>query len=159
MRKQNFAKKFARAAVICAACMALPLAAQDYPSKPLRLISPFSAGGGADTVARFFGQKLSAALQQQVVVDNRAGANGIIGAEFIAKSAPDGYAMILASTGVAINPNLYPKMPFDTLRDLAPVTLITSTPELFVVHPSLPVKSIREMVALAKSKPGQLSMA
>lgn len=140
-------------AAACGAC------AQSFPSKPLRLIVGFPAGGPIDIVARLLAVKMAEVLGQPVVVDNRAGANGIIGMEAVAKSAPDGYTMILASTGVAINPNLYPKMPFDTLRDLAPVTLITSTPELFVVHPSVPVKSIREMVALAKARPGQISIA
>ena len=140
-------------------CLALPAFAQNFPSKPLRLVVGFPAGGPIDIVARLLAVKLSEVYGQQVVVDNRAGANGIIGMEYVAKSAPDGYTMILVSTGIAINPNLYPKLPFDTLRDLAPVTLITSTPELFVVHPSVPVKSIREMVALAKARPGQISIA
>lgn len=140
-------------------CLVLPAFAQNFPSKPLRLVVGFPAGGPIDIVARLLAVKLSEVYGQQVVVDNRAGANGIIGMEYVAKSAPDGYTMILVSTGIAINPNLYPKLPFDTLRDLAPVTLITSTPELFVVHPSVPVKSIREMVALAKARPGQISIA
>ncbi len=140
-------------AAACGAC------AQSFPAKPLRLIVGFPAGGPIDIVARLLAVKMAEVFGQPVVVDNRAGANGIIGMEAVAKSVPDGYTMILASTGVAINPNLYPKMPFDTLRDLAPVTLITSTPELFVVHPSVPVKSIKEMVALAKARPGQISIA
>jgi tripartite-type tricarboxylate transporter receptor subunit TctC len=119
----------------------------------------FPAGGPIDIVARMMAPKLSEALGQQVVVDNRGGANGMIGTEFVAKSAPDGYTMILTSTGLAINPHLYPKIPYDTLRDLAPVTLVTSTPELFVVHPSVPAKNMKEMIALAKARPRQINIA
>lgn len=133
--------------------------AQAYPSKPLRVVVGFPAGGPIDIVARLMAVKMAEVFGQQVVVDNRAGANGIIGIDYVAKSAPDGYTMVLASTGLAINPNLYPKMPFDTLRELAPVTLVTATPELFVVHPSVPAKSMREMIALAKARPGQISVA
>jgi len=133
--------------------------AQSYPSKPLRIVVGFPAGGPIDIVARMMTPKLSEALGQQVVVDNRGGANGMIGTEFVAKSAPDGYTMILTSTGLAINPHLYPKIPYDTLRDLAPVTLVTSTPELFVVHPSVPAKTMKEMIALAKARPRQISIA
>jgi tripartite-type tricarboxylate transporter receptor subunit TctC len=135
------------------------VSAQGYPSKPLRIVVGFPAGGPIDIVARLMAPRLSEALGQQVVVDNRGGANGMIGTEFVAKSAPDGYTMILASTGLAINPNLYPKMPYDTLRDLAPVTLVTSTPELFVVHPSVPAKTMKDMIALAKARPGQINIA
>jgi len=133
--------------------------AQSYPSKPLRIVVGFPAGGPIDIVARMMAPKLSEALGQQVVVDNRGGANGMIGTEFVAKSAPDGYTMILTSTGLVINPHLYPKIPYDTLRDLAPVTLVTSTPELFVVHPSVPAKTMKEMIALAKARPRQISIA
>ena len=133
--------------------------AQAYPSKPLRIVVGFPAGGPIDIVARMMAPKLSEALGQQVVVDNRGGANGMIGTEFVAKSAPDGYTMILTSTGLAINPHLYSKIPYDTLRDLAPVTLVTSTPELFVVHPSVPAKTMKEMITLAKARPRQINIA
>ncbi len=146
-------------ALFCAAGIAPAALAQAYPAKPLRLIVGFPAGGPIDIVARLLAVKMSEVFAQQVVVDNRAGANGMIGTELVAKSAPDGYTMILASTGIAINPNLYPKMPYDALRDLTPVTLITATPELFVVHPSVPAQSMREMIALAKARPGQISIA
>ena len=136
-----------------------PAIAQSYPSKPLRIVVGFPAGGPIDIVARMMAPKLSEALGQQVVVDNRGGANGMIGTEFVAKSAPDGYTMILTSTGLVINPHLYPKIPYDTLRDLAPVTLVTSTPELFVVHPSVPAKTMKEMIALAKARPRQINIA
>ena len=136
-----------------------PAFAQSYPSKPLRIVVGFPAGGPIDIVARMMAPKLSEALGQQVVVDNRGGANGMIGTEFVAKSAPDGYTMILTSTGLAINPHLYPKIAYDTLRDLAPVTLVTSTPELFVVHPSVPAKNMKDMIALAKARPRQINIA
>ena len=148
------------AVALCVAGGAIQIAqAQSYPSKPLRLIVGFPAGGPVDIVARLLAVKMADVFGQQVVVDNRGGANGMIATDFVAKSAPDGYTMILASTGIAINPGLYPKMSYDTLRDLAPVTLITATPELFVVHPSVPAKSIKEMIALVKARPGQLSVA
>ena len=133
--------------------------AQSYPSKPLRMVVGFPAGGPVDIVARLLAAKLSDVFGQQVLVDNRGGANGMIATEFVAKSAPDGYTMMLISTGVAINPSLYPKMAYDTLRDLQPVTLVTETPELLVVHPSVPAKSIGDLIALAKARPGQLSVA
>lgn len=134
--------------------------AQNFPSKPLRLVVAFPAGGPIDFTARVLSPKMSELLGQQVIVDNRAGANGIIGSDFVAKSPPDGYNLVLASPGaVAISPAIYPKMPFDTLRDFTPVTLVSTTPELLVVHPSLPVKTVKELIALAKSRPGQLNMA
>lgn len=134
--------------------------AQNFPSRPLRLVVAFPAGGPIDFAARVLSPKMSELLGQQVIVDNRAGANGIIGSDFVAKSSPDGYNMVLASPGaVAISPAIYPKMPFDTMRDFTAVTLVSTTPELLVVHPSLPVKSIKELVALAKARPGQLNMA
>ena len=134
--------------------------AQNFPAKPLRLIIGFPAGGPIDIVARVMSPKLGEILGQQVVVDNRAGANGLIGADAVAKSAPDGYTMILISTGtVAISPHIYPKMPYDALRDLACVTLVTQTGELLVVHPSLPAKTLKELIALAKSRPGQITIA
>ena len=134
--------------------------AQAYPAKPLRVVVGFPAGGPIDIVARLMAPKLGEFAGQQVVVDNRAGANGIIGADWVAKSAPDGYTMILISTGTAtISPHLYPKMPYDTLRDLASVALVTSTPELLVVHPSVPAKNMRELIALAKARPGEITIA
>jgi tripartite-type tricarboxylate transporter receptor subunit TctC len=149
----------ARVLLTVAVCIALPLAAQDYPAKPVRLISPFAAGGGADTVARFFGQKLSAALQQQVVVDNRAGAGSIIGTDLAVKAPPDGYTLLIVNDTHAINANLFRKLPYDPIRDFAPITLIASTPFLLLVHPSLPVKTAQDLVRLAKSKPGQINYA
>jgi tripartite-type tricarboxylate transporter receptor subunit TctC len=135
-------------------------AAQSYPAKPVRMIIGFPAGGPIDIVARVMSPKLAEIFGQQVVIDNRAGANGLIGADAVAKSAPDGYTMILISTGTAtISPHIYPKMPYDSMRDLANVTLVTSTGELLVVHPSLPAKNIKELIALAKTRPGEITIA
>ena len=134
--------------------------AQGYPSKPLRLITPVSAGSAVDTVARVVGQKLSDAWGQQVVVDNRIGANGIIGTEAAAKSPADGYTLYLGNDAMlATNPNLYTKLPYDPIRDFAPVTLAASIPLVLVVHSSLPVKSVQELIAFAKAHPGELNYA
>ena len=134
--------------------------AQAYPVKPIRFIVPFSAGGGADIVARAIAQKLGDALAQQVVIDNRTGAAAIIGTELAAKSAPDGYTLILGQTGPnSINPGLYEKLPYDALRDFAPITLATTYPYVLVVHPSIPAKTVTELIALAKARPNELSFA
>jgi tripartite-type tricarboxylate transporter receptor subunit TctC len=134
--------------------------AQAFPSKPVRMVIGFPAGGPIDIVARVMSPKLGEVLGQQVVVDNRGGANGLIGGEAVAKSAPDGYTIFLVSTGTAtISPHIYPKMPYDPQRDLVCVTLVTQTGELLVIHPSLPVKNVKEMIALAKARPGQISIA
>jgi tripartite-type tricarboxylate transporter receptor subunit TctC len=139
------------------ACSAL---AQTYPARPVRLIVPFAPAGSTDVTARIVAQKLSDAWRQQVIVDNRPGAGGNIGADAVAKAAPDGYTLLLATTGVmAINQKLYRNMPFDAQRDFAPVTQIGSLPLILVVHRSLPVTSVKALVALAKSRPGQLSYA
>ena len=135
-----------------------PAAAQPYPLKPVRLVLPYPPGGGSDTIGRPLAQKMSEGLGQQVVVENRGGANGNIGMEAVARSAPDGYTIVFAlSAQLAINPGLYQKIPYDPLRDYAPVTLFGSGVYLLVVHPSLPVKSVKELVALAKARPGQLA--
>ena len=134
--------------------------AQAYPSKTLRIVVAFPAGGPIDIVARLISPKLGELMGQQVIVDNRAGANGLIGTDHVAKSAPDGYTMVLASvSAVAISPAIFPRMPFETMRDLACVTLISTTPDLLVVHPSVPAKSVKELVALARARPGQINMA
>lgn len=130
-----------------------------YPTKPLRLIVPYPAGGGVDTVARVLGVKLSEVLGQQVVVDNRPGANGIIGSDITAKAAPDGYTMLMQSVAHAINASLYRKLPYDSVKDFAAVTLVNTQPNLLVVYPSLPAASVRELLAMAKSKPGVLTLA
>lgn len=135
-------------------------ATQAYPTRSIRLVVPFAAGGGTDIVARTVGLKLSEALGQPVVVDNRVGAAGTIGTDFVAKSAGDGYTLLMGSNGpMAITPSLQAKLPYDPLRDFAPVALVTTMPFLLVVHPSLPVRSVRDLVALAKARPGQLNYA
>src|ERR1043166_1642662 len=131
--------------------------AQSYPSKPIRLVVPFVAGGPTDIQGRQIGQKRAEALGQQVVVDNRGGANGNIGMEIVAKSPPDGYTIVIATVGtLAVNPHLY-KTSFDVMRDFAPVTQLTQSPALLVVHPSLPARSVKELIALARARPGQLT--
>ena len=139
--------------------MAASVLAQSYPVKPVRFIVPWPPGGGADTISRLMTPKLSEALGQQVVIDNRVGAAGNIGAEMAAKSPPDGYTILGAYAGThAINPALYRNMPFRE-SDFAPVIWLASVPQLVTVHPSLPVKNIRELIALAKARPGQLNFA
>lgn len=131
---------------------------QQYPTKPIRIVVPIAAGGTGDALARFVGERLSDTFHQQVVIDNRPGANGFIGTEAVIKSPADGYTILLASTGnIAINPGLYGiKLPFDPERDLAPITQVANTSLVLVVHPSLPVRNIRELIAFAKAKPGTL---
>lgn len=133
--------------------------AQTYPAKPVRLLIGFAAGGGADIVARGLSPRLAEALGQQIVVDNRPGANGIIAAELAAKAPPDGYTLLVAPGNYAFAPAMYPKLAFDMATAFAPVSQLAETPLLVVVHPSLPVKTIPQLIALAKSRPGQLSYA
>jgi tripartite-type tricarboxylate transporter receptor subunit TctC len=132
--------------------------AQDYPHKPLRLIVPFPPGGGNDILARSVGQRLAEALGQQVIIDNRGGAGGLIGAELAAKAAPDGYTIFLASIGnLAFTPALHSRLPYDPVRDFAPVSLLATSAFMLVVNPSLPAKSVKDLIALAKAKPGALN--
>ncbi len=149
--------------VVQGLCLLLAAAiaqAQNYPVKPVRVITPFTAGSAIDTLARVLGQKMSDAWGQQVVIDNRIGANGIIGTEAAAKAPADGYTLHLGNIAtLAVNPHLYAKLPYDALRDFAPVTMAATIPVVLVVHPSLPVKSIKELIALAKARPGQLNYA
>jgi tripartite-type tricarboxylate transporter receptor subunit TctC len=136
------------------------VAAQEYPSKPVRLIVPFAPGGGNDIVARAIAQQLSASLGRQFVVDNRAGAGGVVGAELAAKSPADGYTLFLGGVGShAVNPNLHTKLPYDPVADFAPITLIASAPSVLVVHPAVPARTIEEFTALAKANPGKLNFA
>ncbi len=143
----------------CAQFFAVAAYAQTaYPSRSLKLVVAFPAGGPADTFGRAIAQKLTEILGQPVIVDNRAGASGIIATEYIAKAPPDGYTFYLASSGVlALHPNLYEKLPYNIVRDFAPVTLAVTVPEILVVHPSVPAKTAKEYAALAKAKPGQLT--
>lgn len=130
---------------------------QPYPTRPIRLVVPYPPGGGTDIIARIVGQKLTENLGQQIIVDNRGGAGGTIGTDIVANSVPDGYTILMAPTSHAINPSIYRRLPYDTLKDFTPVTLAASATIVLAVHPSLPVKSVKELVALAKSKPGQLT--
>jgi len=150
-----------RAVVVgCALCAAMPAAlGQPYPTKPVRMIAASSPGSAVDIVARIVAQKLGEQLGQQVVVDNRAGAGGNLGAELAAKAAPDGYTLFMGTPAHAINTGLYRKLNYDLIRDFSPVTQVTSGQYVVVVHPSLPAKSIRELIALARGKPGQLNYA
>lgn len=132
-------------------------AAETFPSRPIRLISPFAAGGGNDMISRAVAQALTRNLGHSVVVDNRPGANTIIGMELVAKSPPDGYTLIMTGSTVAINATLHANLPYDSLRDFAAVTQIAATPLIVAVHPSLPVASVRELIALAKARPGELN--
>ena len=133
--------------------------AQAFPSKPIRIVVPFSAGGPSDLTMRSMAPRMTELLGQSIVVDNRAGATGIIGAEMVAKSPPDGYTLLMATASVvAINMVTYSKLPYDTLRDFQPLTPVMTTTTILVVHPSLPAKSLKELVALAKARPGQISM-
>ena len=151
-------KRLDRCALGIMLIVALPVLAQSYPSKPIRLVLPYPPGGGTDVIARPLAQKLTEQLGQQVIVDNRGGAGGNIGMEFVAKSPADGYTLLFALTAqYAVNPSLYPKLPYDPVRDYAPISLLANAPYLLVVHPALPAKSVAELVALVKARPGQLS--
>jgi tripartite-type tricarboxylate transporter receptor subunit TctC len=145
---------------ITIACVPLVVHGQTFPVKPVRLIVTYPAGGSADTLARFLGQHLSETWSQQLVVDNRPGANGIVGTELAAKSPPDGYTLYLATDGpISINPSLYANLPYDWKRDFAPVTLLAILNQVLVVPASLPAQSVQELIALAKQRPGQLNYA
>ena len=151
----------AMAAVLVASLSIVSLAyAQTWPAKPLRIVVPYGAGGTSDILARILGQKLTEAWGQQVIVENRLGANGNIGAEFVARAAPDGYTFLLTDIGnLTISPSIYPNMPFDIMKDLAPVTMISYSPHMLVVRADLPVNSVQELVVYAKANPGKLNQA
>jgi tripartite-type tricarboxylate transporter receptor subunit TctC len=132
--------------------------AQGYPSKPIRIVVGFPPGGGNDIIARLVGAKMQEAWGQPVVIDNKPGANSIIAAEFVAKSAPDGYTLLVNATGgMSVNPVLYAKLPYDSLRDFVPISMVGSFPLVLVVHPSVPANSVQEFVAYAKANPGKLN--
>jgi tripartite-type tricarboxylate transporter receptor subunit TctC len=130
--------------------------AQTYPTRPVRLIAASSPGGGSDVLARLLASKLSETLGQQVIVENRAGASGIIGAEMVARAAPDGHTLLLTQASLAINPSMHAKMPYDALRDFAPICVMVGSGSVLVVHPSVPVKTVRELITLARANPGRL---
>ena len=153
-------KKIAQVLLVLVGAFSLSVGAQGFPSKPVRLVVPFPAGGGSDVIGRIVAQKLGDRFGQQVVVDNRAGAGGSIGTEAVVKSPPDGYTVVLASTSeIAINPSLYSKLNYDTVKDLAPIGMVASTPMVVIIHPSLPVKNVKDLTALAKVKPGEINVA
>ena len=134
-------------------------AAAEYPTRPVRIIVPQGAGGSTDLTARILGQRLGDVFGQTVIVDNRPGAGSIHGTDIVAKATPDGYTLLVVGSSVSLNPLLHKKLPFDPVRDLAPVSRLTFFSNLVVTHPAVPVKSIKELIALAKAKPGQLSFA
>ncbi|MEK7876328.1 MAG: tripartite tricarboxylate transporter substrate binding protein [Pseudomonadota bacterium] len=134
-----------------------PASAQAFPAKPIRLVIPFPPGGGADAIARPLGPKLADSLGQQVVIDNRPGANANIGAEIVAKAAPDGHTLLLANSSLTISASLYRKLPFDPLNDFTAISLVAITPSALVSHPSVPARTVKELVALARARPGKLS--
>ena len=137
----------------------MPAAAQKFPWRPVRLVVPYPPGGANDTVVRFLAPVLTESLGQQVVVDNRGGGNTIIGSELVARAAPDGHTVLMIAAGHAINPSIYPKLPYDTARDFAPVVLIGDGAYVLVAHPSLAAASVPELIAAAKARPGQIAFA
>jgi tripartite-type tricarboxylate transporter receptor subunit TctC len=146
--------------VLAACAAAIPAYAQKYPDRPIRIIAQFQPGTSTDILARVIGGKLTESWGQQVVVDNRPGAGGMVGTEMGAKAAPDGYTLTMAvSSGFGINPSLYSKLPYDVLRDFAPITNIALTPQTLVANPGFTVKSVKDLVATAKAKPGQINFA
>lgn len=138
---------------------AVTVAAQTYPAGPVRIVVPFPAGGGVDTAGRLLGQKLSEAIGKPVLIDNRAGANGMIGSELVAKSAKDGYTLLVNGANFVTSPILYAKPLYDPIRDFDPISLLAHAPNILVVHPSLPVKNVKELIAFAKARPGEILFA
>src|SRR5580765_4526142 len=141
---------------LAAAAVALPAAAQSYPSKAIRLVSPFPPGGSVDVVGRLLAAKLSESIGQQMIVDNRAGASGVIGTEIVMNSPADGYTLLINTIPFVTNQLMMARAPYDPLRDFVSVSLVGSSPSVVTVHPSVPARSIQELIALAKSKPGEL---
>jgi len=150
----------ALAAALAASLPALPTQAQQYPSKPIRIVVPFAAGGTSDILARAIGPHLTTAWGQPFIVENRTGANGNVGADYVAKSAPDGTTLLLSDVGaLAINPSVYVDMPFDPAKDFSPVVMVSYSPHVLAVHPSVPVASVKELIAYARANPGKLNFA
>lgn len=148
---------FIGACALIAATLAAPLCAQSYPTRPVRFILPFPAGGPTDLLGRIMGQKLAAQLGQPVVPENRPGAGGNVGTDYASKQAPDGYAIVLASPSLAISPSLYKKLGYDPVKDFAPISMVAHIPNVLLVHPSVPAKTLKELVQLAKANPGKLN--
>lgn len=147
----------ALSAALAGVCFVSHAHAQQYPVAPMRIVVPYPPGGGTDILARLIGQKLNESWSQPVVVDNRPGANGTVGAAFVAKAAGDGHTMLMIPAGYAANPTLYKRLPYDQSRELAPVSRLASGPLVLVVHPSLPAKSIKELIALSRARPGEIN--
>lgn len=146
--------------LVAVAATAGPVAAQSYPAKPIRMIIGFPPGGGTDIIGRIVAQRMSEGLKQQILPDNRGGASGQIGAELTAKAPPDGYTVMMAHiAAMSLLPSLYPRLPYDPVKDFAPISLVAISPQLVVTHPSLPVKNIKELIALAKARPGEIHYA
>lgn len=137
----------------------VPAAAQTYPSKPVRMVIPFAAGGNTDIIGRIFAPKMSEILGQQIIIDNRGGAGGTIGTEAVMRAAPDGYTLLMASAGHTINPAMFKKLPYDSVRDFTPIGIVADVPTAFVIHPSLPSKNLKEFIALAKARPNDIFYA
>jgi tripartite-type tricarboxylate transporter receptor subunit TctC len=152
MKRRGFVPAILLAGVICA-----PAAAQNYPVKPVRLMVPFVAGGNTDIIARVVTPEMSKALGQQIVIENRGGAGSTIGTEVVAKSPADGYTLLMVSAAHVINPAMIKKLPYDSIKDFAPISVVADVPTAFAVHPHLPVKNVKEFIALAKTRPGQLN--
>lgn len=142
---------------LLAVCAALPAAAQNYPNRTVRIVSPFPPGGSVDLVGRILAEKLTQTLGRQFIVDNRSGASGIIGTEMVAKSTPDGYTLLINTLPLVTNQFLMARVAYDPVRDFEAISMVTSSPSLVTVHPSVPARSIKELIALARSKPGQLN--
>src|SRR3954469_7375472 len=152
--------KMRKYVVIGAVFVAGFVQAQTYPAKPIRIVVPFPAGGSTDIIGRVVAEQLTAAFGQQAIVDNRAGANGVIGTELVAKAAPDGYTLLIGGIGsLSINPAIYSKIPYDPVRDFTAIIQIAQVPNVLVVHPSLPVKTVKDLIALAKTNPGKLTFS
>jgi len=143
--------------IVLSASLVPVSAQQPYPTKPIRMISPFAPGGGNDILCRTIAQKLTENLKQQIVVENRPGANGIIGTEAAARSAPDGYTIVLIPSGHAVNASLHRKLPYDSIKDFTPITLVGESPLILAVHPSVPARNVKDLVALARARPEQLT--
>jgi tripartite-type tricarboxylate transporter receptor subunit TctC len=142
------------AALLCG--VATDVDAQSYPSRTIRMIVPFAPGGNTDIIARVFAPKMAEAIGQQIIIDNRGGAGGTIGTDIAAKAPPDGYTILMVSAGHTINPAMAKKLPYDSVRDFAPIGVIADVPTAFVVHPSLPAKNVKEFIAIARSRPGEI---
>ena len=153
---QSFRFKFV---VVAAALCSATAHAQSFPSRPIRYIVPQAPGGSSDTLARVITQRVGEGLGQQLVVDNRPGATGIIGAEVVARANPDGHTLLQVATSHATNPAMQAKLPYDSIRDFAPISLLSQQPNIWLVHPTTPVKNMKDLIAYAKSKPGQLNFA